>query len=76
MGRGGAEGEREECQADSRLIMEPDTGLSLMTLSSWPDLKLALRCAAGGATGYPCPGLFCSKSQTSYFIHKSFRIYL
>lgn len=39
MGRGGAEGEREECQADSRLIVEPDTVLSLMTLSSWPDLK-------------------------------------
>ena len=37
---GGAEGEGErESQADSPLSMEPDMGLDLTTLKSWPEPK-------------------------------------
>ena len=53
---GGAEGEGEvvrESQADSLLSTEPDAGLNLTTLRSWPELKSTVRRLTGWATQVP-----------------------
>ena len=49
--REGTEGERES-QADSALSTEPDEGLNLMTLKSWPGPKSRVRCLTNGVTKF------------------------
>ena len=48
-GEGGAEEERQEereFQVGSMLSMEPNMGLNLMTLRSWPEPKSRVGCSA------------------------------
>lgn len=44
------EGEGERSLAGFTLSMEPDTGLSLRTLRSWPELKSRVRCLTDWTT--------------------------
>ena len=48
----GAEGERES-QADSQVSMEPEAGLHLKTLRSWPELKPRVGHSTAWATQAP-----------------------
>ena len=45
-------------QADSALDMEPNAGLYVMTLRSWSELKLRVRCLATWATQLPLDFFF------------------
>ena len=72
----GAERERGEPEADSALSAEPDAGLNLVTLRSWPELKSRV----GSLTRLSHPGalttcgllfvLFCFLILFYLFIHE------
>ena len=49
----GQEEREKEPEADSTLTMEPNTGLDLMTLKSWPELKPRVRSLTNCATQVP-----------------------